>query len=97
MSDAQRLDKWLWCARFCKTRAVAAKLIEGGKLRVNGERVTKAHYAARPGLVLTFPQGNRIRVVRVRGTAERRVSAPEAAALFEDLAPIGLDRRAEAG
>lgn len=97
MNDTQRLDKWLWCARFCKTRAVATALIEAGRVRVNGERVHKAHYAVRQGLMLTFPQGQRIRVVRVIGMAERRVSAPDAAGLFEDLSPIGVEQKPGGG
>jgi ribosome-associated heat shock protein Hsp15 len=82
----QRLDKWLWCARFCKTREIAAALCEAGRVRISGRPVAKAHAALRVGDVLTFPQGNRIRVVKVLAFAARRVSAPEAHALYEDLA-----------
>jgi len=82
-----RLDKWLWHARFFKTRSIASKYCEEGRLRVNGEPTTKAHYAARVGDVLTFPMGSDIRVIRIVALGERRGPAPEAQALYEDLAP----------
>jgi ribosome-associated heat shock protein Hsp15 len=85
--DTQRLDKWLWCARFFRTRAMAAAICAQGRVRVSGQVVHKAHYTLRPGDVLTFPQGNQVRVVRVAGFAERRGPASAAAALYEDLAP----------
>jgi ribosome-associated heat shock protein Hsp15 len=80
-----RLDKWLWHARFFKTRSIASKYCEAGRLRVNGEPTQKAHYAARIGDVLTFPLGTEIRVVRIVALGERRGPAPEAQALYEDL------------
>lgn len=82
-----RGDKWLWHARFFKTRGLAAKLITGGHLRVNSGKVHKAAQAVGPGDVLTFPQGRRIRVVKVLALGERRGPAPEAQALYEDLTP----------
>jgi ribosome-associated heat shock protein Hsp15 len=83
----QRIDKWLFCARFFKTRALAAALVSGGKLRLNGARVAKPAHAVGPGDVLTFPQAGRIRVVRVLAPATRRGPAPEARGLYDDLAP----------
>jgi len=80
-----RLDKWLWHARFFKTRSLATKYCEAGRLRVNGEPTAKAHYAARIGDVLTFPLGDEIRVIRIVALGERRGPAPEAQALYEDL------------
>lgn len=82
-----RLDKWLWHARFFKTRSIATKFCLSGRLRVNGEPTGKAHYAARIGDVLTFPIGTEVRVIRILGLGERRGPAPEAQALYEDLAP----------
>ncbi len=82
-----RLDKWLWYARFFKTRTLAGKLCNAGKLRVNGDPIAKAHYRVRRGDVLTFPQGGRIRVVEVRAFGVRRGPAAEAQTLYEDLAP----------
>lgn len=82
-----RLDKWLWFARFFKTRSLAARLCQGGGVRIGGAPVTKAHHAVKPGDVLTFSQGRHIRVVRVVALGLRRGPAPEAQALYEDLAP----------
>lgn len=81
-----RLDKWLWHARFFKTRALAQRTCESGKIRVNSVRVYKAHHGVKPGDVLTFPQGGRIRVVRVRDFAEQRGPAREAQKLYDNVA-----------
>jgi ribosome-associated heat shock protein Hsp15 len=86
-SDARRLDKWLWFARFCKSRTLATKLCAAGKVRVGGDLVHKAHQLVRPGDVLTFPLGPHIRVIRVVQLGERRGPANEARTLYEDLAP----------
>ena len=82
-----RLDKWLWFARFFKSRSLASAQCLNGKVRVDGTVVTKAHFAVRPGHVLTFVQGNHVRVVRVLALGTRRGPAPEAQQLYEDLAP----------
>jgi len=82
-----RLDKWLWYARFFKTRALATKAISGGRFRLDGEVMTKPHRAAIPGQVLTFAQGNAVRVIKILSLGTRRGPAPEAALLYEDLAP----------
>lgn len=82
-----RADKWLWHARFFKTRGLATKLIASGHLRVNGSKVAKPAHGVGPGDVLTFPQGRRVRVVRMAALSERRGPAPEAQALYEDLTP----------
>lgn len=84
--DGLRLDKWLWQARFFKTRALAAELAARRRIRINRVVVTKAHYRVRPGDVLTFPQGRTIRVVRVLALGARRGPASEAQALYEDVA-----------
>ena len=80
-----RLDKWLWQARFFKTRPLAAELAEKGRIRINRVPVNKPHYRLRPGDVLTFPQGRTIRVVRVLALGTRRGPASEAQTLYEDL------------
>lgn len=90
-----RLDKWLWHARFCRTRSLAAKLCESGRIRIAGNHVVKAHQPVRAGDVLTFPLGHAIRVVRVVALGERRGPAPEAQTLYDDLtppAPAAADR-----
>jgi ribosome-associated heat shock protein Hsp15 len=86
--EAIRLDKWLWQARFVKTRALASELAGGGHLRLNGQHCTKAGHVLRVGDVLTFPLAGRIRVVRVTALGQRRGPAAEAQALFDDLAPL---------
>lgn len=80
-----RVDKWLWFARFYKTRGLASTMVTGGHIRVNGAKIAKASYGLTPGDVLTFPQGNQIRVVKVLGLGIRRGPAPEAQTLYEDL------------
>ena len=83
----QRLDKWLWHARFFKTRTLAAKAVDGGHCRVNRERVRKAGHGIKPGDVLTFAQGRQIRVIEIVSLSERRGPAPEAQQLYTDLDP----------
>ncbi len=82
-----RLDKWLWFARFFKTRTLATRVTASGKVRLNGDVVSKPHQAVRVGDVLTFPMGRDIRVVRIEALGQRRGPAPEARTLYEDLAP----------
>ena len=83
-----RLDKWLWYARFFKTRALASKAISNGRFRLDGDTMSKPHRQAKCGQVLTFSQGNRIRIVRIKALGSRRGPAQEATLLFDDLAPI---------
>ena len=80
-----RLDKWLWQARFFKSRGLAAEVIEAGSVRVNGTRITRPGRDIAEGDTLTFPQGDRIRVVRILALGQRRGPAPEAQALYLDL------------
>ena len=87
MSDTQRLDQWLWHARFFKTRGLATKLVSGGHVRVDGIRVSKPAHPLKPAVTLTFPQARIIRVIRVEALATRRGPAPEAQALYTDLTP----------
>lgn len=82
-----RIDKWLWHARFFKTRTLAARQVGDGHVRVNGERVIKSAALVGPMDVLTFAQPQGVRVVRVIATGTRRGPASEAQALFEDLTP----------
>ena len=82
-----RIDRWLWFARFFKSRTAASKLVESGKLRVNRRHVAKSHATLKAGDVLTFPQGREIRVIKVLALGERRGPAPEARLMYEDLSP----------
>jgi ribosome-associated heat shock protein Hsp15 len=84
---ALRLDKWLWFARFCKSRTQAASLCAAGRLRLDGTLIHKAHQPVRPGAVLTFPLGPHIRVIRVLALGVRRGPPAEARTLYEDLDP----------
>lgn len=87
-----RLDKWLWQARFFKTRTLAAKEVAAGHIRVNGIRVSKPAQAVGPQDVLTFAQTTRVRVVRILELGTRRGPAPEAQALYDDLSdPVTQD------
>ncbi|MGI9435604.1 MAG: RNA-binding S4 domain-containing protein [Geminicoccaceae bacterium] len=83
--EGLRLDKWLWQARFFKTRTLAAKIASRRKIRINRLLVTKPHFRVRPGDVLTFPQGQEVRVVRVLALGIRRGPAPEARTLYEEI------------
>jgi ribosome-associated heat shock protein Hsp15 len=87
MTETLRLDKWLWHARFARTRSLAAKLVAEGHFRINGNPTEKAHHAVRPGDVLTFPLGPHIRVIKVLALGARRGPAPEARLLYDDLEP----------
>lgn len=92
--DTQRLDKWLWQARFFKSRTFAAEIVSAGKVRVDGAPVAKPARAVGAGDVLTFPQGQRIRVVRICALASRRGPATEARTLYDDLTPPEEDKPA---
>ena len=78
-----RLDKWLWQARFFKTRGAAAAFCESGRLRLNRRTIGKPSAAVRPGDVLTFPHGDDIRAIRVLALGARRGPPAEARALYE--------------
>lgn len=82
-----RIDKWLWHARFFKTRSLATKIVQGGHVRLNGTHVKKASVAVAPGDTLTFPQGRVVRVIEIVAIGERRGPATEALTLYTDLAP----------
>ena len=83
--DRVRLDKWLWAARFYKTRALAADEIGRGRVAVN-DQVAKASRELKPGDVLAFRQGPVVRTVVVRGLSHVRGPAPVAQALYEETA-----------
>ena len=82
-----RLDKWLWQARFFKTRTLAAKMVGLGRVRVNSVRVKKPATAVKIGDGLTFSQGDTVRIVEIAALGERRGPASEAQGLYVDLAP----------
>ena len=80
-----RLDKWLFHARFYRTRLLAQTAASAGKVRLNGNRVDKPGHAVKPGDVLTLGRGAQVMAVRVLALAERRGPAGEARNLYEIL------------
>jgi len=86
MSDleAQRIDKWLWHARFARTRSAAQELARSGHVRVNRDKVREASRLVRPGDVLTLGMKRCVRVVRILAIAERRDSFKAARLLYQE-------------
>ena len=85
--DSLRVDKYLWFARFFKTRSLATKRANRGRIRINGNKIKKSSDTVRIGDILTFVQGNEIRVIRVLNLGTRRGPAQEAQSLYEDITP----------
>ncbi|WP_428484321.1 RNA-binding S4 domain-containing protein [Rhodopila sp.] len=83
--DWQRLDKWLWCARFMRARADCTSLAAQGRIRINRQPTIKPHAKLRIGDVLTIPVHGSVRVVRVQCLALRRGPAAEAKCLYADI------------
>lgn len=83
--DTLRLDKWLWQARFYKSRSMATEVVAEGFVRVNGTPVAKPAHLIGPGDTLTFELNGRIRLIRVQRAAARRGPREEAVALYLDL------------
>jgi ribosome-associated heat shock protein Hsp15 len=81
--NEERIDKWLFHARFYRTRALAQAAASSGRLRLNGSRVEKPAQMLKPGDVLTLGRGAQVQVFRILALAERRGSAPEARKLYE--------------
>lgn len=89
--DDQRLDKWLWCARFYKTRALAVDAIKAGRVAVNGQQAKPAKaLAVGDSIVLRLPPYEW--TLEVRGLAKQRLGAPEARKLYEET-PASLAAR----
>ena len=87
-----RIDKWLWYARFFKSRSLATKFVMKGKVRINRQRIKKASTTLKEGDVLTFALGSRIRVIEIVALGARRGPATEARTLYLDLeAPSQAD------
>ncbi len=81
---SDRLDRWIWHARFVKTRGIAQKLIRTGGVRLNGQRCESPAARLAPGDVLTLSLPSRVLVVEVRALTARRGPATEAATLYRD-------------
>ncbi len=84
---ALRLDKFLWFARFAKSRGLAQEVAAGGRLRIDGRIVDRAHVAVRVGNVLSFALNDRVRIIRIEALPARRGPAAEARLLYTDLSP----------
>jgi ribosome-associated heat shock protein Hsp15 len=89
--DRQRLDKWLWFARFARTRPVAVRLVEDGHVRVEGRRIENAAHGLKLGDVLTLALPHATLVVRVLELGTRRGPYEEARLLYEPLNSAARD------
>ena len=92
-ADRHRVDKWLWCARFFKTRSLAAQAVSGGKVHINGERVKPAHNL-RVGDRLSLMLNGALAEFDVVGMPERRGPAAEAQKHYAEI-PGSVERRAK--
>jgi ribosome-associated heat shock protein Hsp15 len=91
----QRIDRWLFFARIVKSRSLGAKLVELGRVRVNGRKIEKSADCVQVGDGLTLNMDRRIAVLRVLALGERRGPAPEARLLYEDLSARPEKREGE--
>lgn len=90
MTDAPqtiRLDKWLWHARFFKSRSLANTATKSNAVRLNGQPISKPSVLVKPGDVVTFVQAREVRVVKVLAPGDRRGPAPEAQGLYDEVTP----------
>lgn len=88
----QRVDKWLFFARILKSRTIAGKLADSGKVRVNRDKISAASHMIKLDDVLTISLERRIMVLKVLGFAERRGPYSEAKELYEDLSPPPVEQ-----
>lgn len=86
--DRQRIDKWLFFARVVKSRTLAAKLAQNGRIRVNGDKIDQASHQVRLGDTLTITLDRTVRILKISAPGLRRGPAEEARTLYEDLTPI---------
>lgn len=82
-SDAVRLDKWLWAARFYKTRSIARNMVDGGKVHYNGQR-SKPSKIVELGAVITLRQGQDDKTIKIEKISDQRRGAPEAQLLYTE-------------
>ena len=83
--ERQRIDKWLFFARVVKSRSLAAKLVQAGRVRINREKAEQAAHPVKAGDVLTITLDRRVLVYRVAAAGTRRGPAEEARLLYEDI------------
>jgi ribosome-associated heat shock protein Hsp15 len=89
-----RLDRFLWFARFAKTRSAAQVIAGDGHLRITGRPAASKHAAVRVGDILTFVRGAHVQVIRIEALPHRRGPAPEARACYTDLAIENVSQEA---
>ncbi|WP_194721180.1 RNA-binding S4 domain-containing protein [Noviherbaspirillum malthae] len=95
MSESVRIDKWLWAARFFKTRSMATDAVDGGKVRLNGERIKPAR-GVKPGDTLEIDNGSTEWEVVVKNLADKRGSAAIAQTLYEETEKSIAEREKKA-
>lgn len=95
-ADKLRLDRWLFFSRLVKSRSLAAKMIENGQVRVNGEKTHQAKRAVGPGDVLTVALPPGVKIVKLVACGSRRGPASEAQTLYDDLTPPPEPRERDA-
>lgn len=95
MSESVRIDKWLWAARFFKTRSMATDAVDGGKVRLNGERIKPAR-GVKPGDTLEIDNGSTEWEVVVRDLADKRGSAAIAQTLYQETERSVAEREKKA-
>lgn len=88
---AIRLDKWLWAARFYKTRSIARNMVDGGKVHYNGQR-TKPSKVVELGATITLRQGNEEKTIIIDKLSDQRRGAPEAQTLYSET-PESIKKR----
>ncbi|MEM9495114.1 MAG: RNA-binding S4 domain-containing protein [Pseudomonadota bacterium] len=97
--DTQRIDRWLWCARFFKTRTLASKFIGDQSVRLTRDgdttRIEKPSVAVRAGDTVTFSRNECLRIIDVVSCAMRRGPASEAATLYIDRSPPAVRKERE--
>lgn len=93
--DKIRIDKWLWAARFFKTRSLCKEAIDGGKIHCDGQRI-KPSKEVTVGLVLTIRKDLDERVIVVKALSDQRRGAPEAALLYEETEESKIEREKRA-
>jgi len=91
-----RLDRFLWFARFARTRSAAQLMAGDGHIRISGRPATSRHSPVRIGDVLTFMRGQQVQVIRIAALPWRRGPAPEARACYDDLSIANVSQEAPA-
>jgi ribosome-associated heat shock protein Hsp15 len=85
VADTLRLDKFLWFARIVKSRALAQQMAEGGRIRLGGRVIDRAHASVRIGDVLSFALRGEVKVLRIDALPKRRGPPAEARSLYSEL------------